>query len=56
LTKPEFLVAKDEILAALATVPVATNFKPFNNAYNQLLWMDNNLVLAIEMFGHHVRS
>jgi len=23
LTKPEFLVAKDEILAALATVPVA---------------------------------
>jgi len=39
-TKPEFLVAKDEILAALVTVSVATS-SLFNNLYNQILWMDN---------------
>jgi len=39
-TKPEFLVAKDEILATLATVPVATS-SLFNKLYNQILWMDN---------------
>ena len=54
LTKPEFLVAKDEILAALATVPVA-----ISSGLTLYLTTFHGWPVAQgvgEMFRHHVRS
>jgi len=45
-TKPEVLVAKENILAALVTVLDTNSSLLANNVFNQMLWTENNLVLV----------